>query len=153
MLKILWLLLGFSALLTALYLAAEEADWRRQQLVRRFSAYLQEAGGTRYPIVSEETVVGRSRRMADLVPSIPGARTRAQRQALDKLSGCHLEIFHRENAFFLQNLQRDRPLAVLRDESCVMQPLAPREELRLRHGDEICLTRSLSLWFYEGEVL
>lgn len=67
--------------------------------------------------------------------------------------GCHLEIVHRENAFFLQNLQRDRPLAVLRDGSCVMQPLAPREELRLRHGDEICLTRSLSLWFYEGEVL
>ncbi len=153
MLKLLWLLAGFAALLSALSLAAEEGAWRKQRLVHRFCAYLQTTDGARYPIVSEETVVGRSRRLADLVISIPGARTRAQNQALEVLSGCHLEIFHRDNAFFLQNLQKGRYLSLVREGDCASHPLAPKAEVRLCHGDEIRLTRELSLWFYEGEVL
>lgn len=153
MLKLLWLLTGFAALGFALYLAAEEGQWRRQRLVQRFAAYLQTNDGTCHPILSEETVVGRSKRLSDLVISVPGARTEAQQAELKALSGCHLEILHRDNAFLLRNLQTKRCLSLCRPGCPTVLSLAPCQELPLCHGDEIRLTPSLSLWFYKGEVM
>ena len=96
MLKFLWLLLGSGALLGALWLSVQESRWRKQQLRQRFAAYLQTSDGRRRPILCEETVVGRSRRAADLVLSIPGARTKAQKAALGDIAPCHLEVLRRE---------------------------------------------------------
>lgn len=152
MLKFLWLLLGGGALLGALWLSVQEGRWRRQQLRQRFAAYLQTSDGVRHPILSEETVVGRSRRAADLVLSIPGARTNGQKAALKDIAPCHLEVLHREGTYFLRNLQSRRQLSVLREGNCLVLPLSPGQELPLFHGDEIRLARDLSLWFYEGEV-
>ena len=152
MLKFLWLLLGSGALLGALWLSVQESRWRKQQLRQRFAAYLQTSDGRRHPILCEETVVGRSRRTADLVLSIPGARTKAQKAILDTIAPCHLEVLHREGVYYLRNLQPRRQLSVLREDNCLVLPLPPGQELALLHGDEIRLTRTQSVWFYEGEV-
>lgn len=153
MLKILWLLAGFAALVFALHLAAAEGQWRKQRLVQRFAAYLQTNDGICYPIVSEETVVGRSKRLSDLVIYVPGARTQAQQTELKALSGCHLEILHRDNTFLLRNLQCNRYISLYRLGCPTSFSLAPCQELPLQHGDEIRLTQALSLWFYKGVVM
>lgn len=152
MLKLLWLLFGGLTLLGALWLAVQECAWRKQQLRQRFAAYLQTSDGRCHPILSEETVVGRSRRAADLVLSIPGARTKAQKAALDGIAPCHLEVLRREGTYYLRNLQAQRQLSLLREGNCLVFPLSPGQELPLLHGDEIRLTQDLSIWFYEGEV-
>lgn len=152
MLKLLWLLLGGGALTGALWLSVQEGGWRKRQLRRRFAAHLRTSDGSCYPIVSEETVVGLSPRAADLVLSIPGARTKAQKAALKDIAPCHLEVVRREGTYYLRNLQPRRQLSVLREGNCLVLPLAPGQELPLLHEDEIRLTKKLSLWFCEGEV-
>lgn len=152
MLKILWLILGGGCLAGALWLAPQEGTWHKQQLHQRFAAYLQTSDGRRHPILSEETVVGRSHRTADLVLSIPGARNKAQKAALQDIAPCRLEVRHQGDNYYLRNLQPKRQLSVLREGNCLVLPLAPGQETPLFHGDEIRLTRELSIWFYEGEV-
>ena len=152
MLKVLWLLAGSAALVGGLLLQAREGAWRKQQLVHRFGAYLQTSGGYRHPITSDQTVVGCSRRSADLVLTIPGARTKGQKAALRNVAPCHPEILHQQGRFSLRNLQPQRRLSLLRAGSGFLLSLAPGEEAPLVHGDEIRVAKECSLYFYQGEV-
>ena len=81
-LKFLCLVLGLAMIGASFYQSWEEGLWQKQKLVHLFCAYLEDSYGQRYPITSDLTVIGSSHRLADIVPSIPGARSRQQYRSL-----------------------------------------------------------------------
>lgn len=131
LLKFLCLLLGFAMVGTTFCLSWQEGVWQKRQLVHQFCAYLEDTNGQRYPITSDLTVIGSSRRLADVIPSLPGARSRKQRLPLSNLPKVCCQIIREGECFYLEDAHQKIPL---------------------HHGSEIRLNANYALYFYEGDL-
>ena len=131
-LKFLCLVLGLAMIGASFYQSWEEGLWQKQQLVHSFCAYLEDSYGQHYPITSDLTVIGSSHRLADIVPSIPGARSRQQYRSLSGIPKVCCQIVCENNHFYLENAH---------------------QKTLLYHGSEIHLNVNYSLYFYEGDLM
>lgn len=131
-LKFLCLVLGLAMIGASFYQSWEEGLWQKQKLVHLFCAYLEDSYGQRYPITSDLTVIGSSHRLADIVPSIPGARSRQQYRSLSGIPKVCCQIVCENNHFYLENAH---------------------QKMLLYHGSEIHLNANYSLYFYEGDLM
>lgn len=131
-LKFLCLVLGLVMIGASFYQSWEEGLWQKQQLVHSFCAYLEDSYGQLYPITSDLTVIGSSHRLADIVPSIPGARSRQQYRSLSGIPKVCCQIVCENNHFYLENAN---------------------QKTLLYHGSKIYLNANYSLYFYEGDLM
>ena len=130
-LKAFCLLLGFAMTGASFFQSRQESFWQKRQLTHAFCAYLEDTNGQRYPITSDLTVIGSSRRLADIVPSIPGARSLKQRRSVSGIPKVFCQIICEGGHFYLEDTHQKK---------------------HLYHGSKIQLSTNYALYFYEGDL-
>lgn len=130
-LKVFCLLLGFTMVGVSFIQSRQEDLWQKRQLTHVFCAYLKDTYGQHYPITSDLTVIGSSRRLADIVPSIPGARSQKQRRFVSAIPKVFCQIVCENGCFYLEDAY---------------------QKTLLHHGSKIQLNANYVLYFYEGDL-